>query len=88
MLLTSITFQAYAWLHLMCFMWLDGRLFSWRAWRELGSMLAYTNASRAFLRDYLAYYRPGFHPWKLDNRDLLVDFEREFSTSGYYAAAP
>jgi len=87
MLLTTITFQAYAGLHLLWFMAIDGRLFSWRAWRELGTMLGYTNASGAFLRDYLAYYRPGFHPWKLDNRELLVEFERELSTSEYYAAA-
>ena len=86
MLVTTITFQAYAFVHLLRFMWIDGRLFSWRAWRDLGAMLRYTNASGAFLHDYVAYYRPGFHPWQLDNRDLLTDFERELSSSEYYAA--
>lgn len=87
MLLTSIVFQAYAALHLLRFMWIDGGLLSGRAWRELGSMLADTSASGVFVRDYLAYYRPGFHPWQRDNRQLLVAFERELSTSEYYAAA-
>ena len=87
MLVTTITFQAYAFVHLLRFMWIDGRLFSRRAWRDLGAMLRYTNASGAFLHDYVAYYRPGFHPWQLDNRDLLTEFEREVSSSDYYAAA-
>jgi uncharacterized protein len=87
MFLTTLTFQTYSAFHVLRFLWVDGRLFSLRAWRELGQMLSYTNASSSFLRDYLAYYRPGFHPWQLDNRGLLEDFERELSTSEYYAAA-
>jgi predicted metal-dependent hydrolase len=66
-------------------MWVDGSLFSLQAWRDLGRMLAYTNASSAFFRDYLAYYRPGFHPWQLDNRRLITEFKNELATSPYYA---
>jgi predicted metal-dependent hydrolase len=87
MLATTFTFQAYAFFHMLRFMWIDGGLFSARAWRDLGRMLAYTNASRDFFRDYLAYYRPGFHPWQLDNRHLITEFETELATSPYYAGA-
>jgi predicted metal-dependent hydrolase len=87
MILTTITFQAYAFTHVLRFMWIDRRVFSTLAWRELGQMLAFTSTSRAFVDDYLAYYRRGFHPWQLDNRGLLAEFERELASSKYYAAA-
>jgi predicted metal-dependent hydrolase len=29
---------------------------------------------------YFAYYRPGFHPWDLDNHELLEAWKRDFAT--------
>lgn len=33
--------------------------------------------------DYLAFYRPGFHPWQRDDRALIADFE---ATLAYHTA--
>lgn len=30
---------------------------------------------RLIARDYLAFYRPGFHPWQEDDRELIADAE-------------
>jgi len=30
---------------------------------------------------YLSYYRPGFHPWDHDNRELLEAWRREIADS-------
>lgn len=38
-------------------------------------------------RGYLDYYRPGFHPWDFDNRDLLEKWKREFAVNKAYKAA-
>ncbi|MBL9065696.1 MAG: metal-dependent hydrolase [Sphingopyxis sp.] len=35
-------------------------------------------------KTYLAWYRPGFHPWDQDNRALMTDWKAEFDA----AAAP
>lgn len=35
---------------------------------------------RRVWRDYIAWYRPGFHPWQLDNRNMLKNWRQEFST--------
>jgi predicted metal-dependent hydrolase len=87
MLIVTINFQLYAFVHLACFLAIDRRLFSARAWGELREMVTHDDALRQFVRDYFAYFRVGFHPWQLDNSRLLVEFERELATSEYYAAA-
>jgi predicted metal-dependent hydrolase len=30
---------------------------------------------------YFAYYRPGFHPWRVDDRALIADVEAALSAS-------
>ena len=80
MFLTSITFQAYTLIHLARFMWVDGRLFSRRAWRELRRSVGTMSGSREFVRDYFAYYRVGFHPWQLDNRSLIDAYAPDYRT--------
>lgn len=34
---------------------------------------------RAVLTDWFAFFRPGFHPWDIDDRELLAKAERELS---------
>ena len=46
---------------------------SWRAllrylWAEPGIM-------RRIAPNYFAYYRPGFHPWNVDDRVLIAEVE-------------
>ena len=86
MLITTLTFQTYAFLHVVWFLWTDKQLLSARTWRELVGFIRGPRSSRSLLRDYLAYYRPGFHPWQLDDRALLADMQRELSRSESYAA--
>lgn len=43
------------------------RLFRW-LWLKPGLY-------RLIARDYLAFYRPGFHPWQTDDRALIADAE-------------
>ena len=30
---------------------------------------------RRMIGDYLAFYKPDFHPWQVDDRDLIADAE-------------
>ena len=54
-----------------------------RAW---GGMFNYLWGSpglaRRLIPAYLAYYRPGFHPWEVDDRHLLTEMEGEFAPAG------
>jgi predicted metal-dependent hydrolase len=49
--------------------------------REWGSLLKFLflepGGMRGLGRRWLAYYRPSFHPWDLDNRPLLETWIRE-----------
>lgn len=68
----------------------DRTLFALREW---GSLLNYLWLKPGMLRKmwgfYLDYYRPGFHPWQLDNRHLLTTWQTEYeSTSPHRAADP
>jgi len=87
MLTASVVYRAYSLLHLWCFMWIDGVLFSPRAWRALRAGIVAMGGRRALWRDYLAYYKPGFHPRQLDDRPELARVRSELGTSPIYAAA-
>ncbi len=36
---------------------------------------------RRMLGDYLAFYRPGFHPWQIDDRALIAEAEAGLATA-------
>lgn len=56
----------------------DGILWSAREWRALFRFLFIEPGGMFSLgRMYLEYYRPRFHPWDLDNRDLLERWKAE-----------
>lgn len=48
-----------------------GRMFSF-LWGSQG-------LARRIFPAYLAYYRPGFHPWEVDDRDLIAPIQGEFA---------
>jgi predicted metal-dependent hydrolase len=54
----------------------DGILFSPREWVALARFLFVQPGLLAMWGLYLDYYRPTFHPWQLDNRDLLEQWKR------------
>lgn len=46
---------------------------TFRSWRRgMAFLLVKPGMMRCVLAHYLAYYRPGFHPWKLDDRELAT----------------
>lgn len=51
-----------------------------KGWRIWGPTLRYLFASRGIVRrilpDWLAYFKPGFHPWQHDDRALLERSQR------------
>jgi uncharacterized protein len=71
--------------HQVRLMWVDRTLFSLREW---GSLLKFLFVSPGGLRRvvplYFDYFRPRFHPWDLDNRDLLDAWKRELDVSPVY----
>jgi uncharacterized protein len=57
------------------FLWKDGKLFSPKVWWQ-GAKMYFGKGGlvRSIWRDYIDYYRPSFHPWDHDNRELLQDW--------------
>lgn len=62
----------------------DGKLTDFKGWRQF---FRYTLGEIGLLRrqflPYLAYFKPGFHPWQHDNREYLSaipELERQFAT--------
>ena len=78
MILATLVFRAWALVFLCIFLWKDNALFSRRAWSELFAW--FSIGGRGFIRDYFAYYRPGFHPWQLDGLRGLQSFQEEFGS--------
>ncbi|MBI1238192.1 MAG: metal-dependent hydrolase [Alphaproteobacteria bacterium] len=59
----------------------------WAAWRGvLGAMYGKGGLFRLALPAYFDWYRPGFHPWDHDNRDLLAKWRPLFETPSVAAA--
>lgn len=57
------------------FLWKDGKLFSPKVWWQGIKMYFGSNSLiKNIWRDYVDYYRPNFHPWDQDNRELLQDW--------------
>lgn len=74
--------------HRVRLMWVDRTLFSPREWFALMKFLFVSPGGMLGLVPmYLAYFRPGFHPWDLDNRELLEAWKRELEASSVYVRA-
>lgn len=50
-------------------------------WRTLKFLFARPGLVPAILKPYLSFYRPGFHPWDHDDRDLLRRAESELAAT-------
>lgn len=72
MVFTTVIFWAKVLEHQARMMHREGIVFSAKEWAALVDFLFFRPGGmfRLFLH-YLDYYRPGFHPWDHDNRDLL-----------------
>jgi predicted metal-dependent hydrolase len=57
-----------------------------RTWfKLLGYLFGKPGMMRAVLKDYFSYYRPGFHPWDHDDRELIAEMDTALTQQ--YAAA-
>lgn len=80
------------WSHVLFFqakmMKTDGIHFSLAEWRALFRHL-FVEPGGMFevVKLYFDYYRPDFHPWQLDNREVLNAWETELATSPVYSRA-
>ena len=83
MALATIVFWAKVFEHQLRMMRADGTLGSPREWVALGRWLFVSPGPlRRLIRPYLAYYRPGFHPWDFDNHALLERWESSYVHQG------
>ncbi len=79
MALATVIFWAKVFEHQLRMMRADGTLGSPREWAHLGRWLFVSPGPlRRLIRPYLAYYRPGFHPWDFDNHALLERWEASY----------
>lgn len=53
----------------------EGNASPGRVLKGVGWLLGRPGPLRRILPDYLAYFRPGFHPWDQDNRDLVAPLQ-------------
>lgn len=49
----------------------DGQLNNKKAAKGALQFIKEDNVGKIFVKYFLAYFKPGFHPWQLDERDLL-----------------
>ncbi|MFW6051824.1 MAG: metal-dependent hydrolase [Myxococcota bacterium] len=74
--------------HQVRLMKVDRTLFSPGEWWALAKFLFITPGGlRKVIPHYFTYFRPSFHPWDLDNRDLLEAWKRELTSSPVYDTA-
>lgn len=60
------------------FLWKDGQLLKPKTWWQGISFYFGSNGLvKNIWRNYIDYYRPGFHPWDHDNRELLEQWSGE-----------
>ncbi|RPF70823.1 metal-dependent hydrolase [Aurantiacibacter spongiae] len=56
-------------------------------WRAKAALLRYLVARPGLLRRvfpaWLAFFRPGFHPWDVDDRALIAGYDEGFARSGF-----
>lgn len=66
----------------------DGILFSVPEWLALGQFL-FVKPGGMFtaMAEWLAYMKPGFHPWDLDNRDVLQSWSQDYASQPVYKRA-
>lgn len=87
MLDTSFFFTWYSWRYLIRLVKADGQGSDWRGWlRLLRFMFVTPGPFLRILPGWLAWFRPGFHPWQHDNRQLLQKAHRQYQMTTESAA--
>ena len=63
----------------------------WNARKSLPAILRCAfgreGLGRAVMRDWIRFFKPGFHPWQIDDRDLIPMGESVFADAASSASA-
>jgi predicted metal-dependent hydrolase len=79
MTIASISFVKHRWRDTLSLLATDG-ITGWRAKaRLLGYLLVRPGVLRAIAPAWIAYFLPGFHPWRVDDRALIAKAEAQLS---------
>jgi predicted metal-dependent hydrolase len=80
MLSVSFYFTVHVWSFLIRLVRRDGHGGDWRGWLSLlGFMFGKPGPFRKVFPAWFAWFKPGFHPWQHDNRDLLEPLRSEYA---------
>lgn len=79
MLSVTVNFIYQSWRNYFHFLRRDGRLTDLRGWGRLFKVMVISPGPlRRIILPWLAWFRPGFHPWQQDNRHRLDQMRPEF----------
>lgn len=82
MLFVSIIFNIRIIRHTFCLLKSKKKHRSWTVWKELFIYLfVKPGPLRRASGAYFAYFKPGFHPWQIDDRHLLEKYKDNFSST-------
>lgn len=95
-LFTTVEFFTYSFIQTVKMLKHDGVLWKWSTWRSAFKFWwGHEGVGPHFFKHWLAFFKPSFHPWQHDNRDLLARWEaehagdyREVAAARHPAAAP
>jgi predicted metal-dependent hydrolase len=80
-LLVSFEFSVYSIGQTAIMLHRDRQLFKWRTWRSAFSMWwGKDGIGWHTIPHWLAYFKPNFHPWQHDNRELLHRWQQEHAS--------
>lgn len=65
----------------------DGRLLSWKTWRN-GLPFLFGRQGKLVMpwRHYIQFYRRDFHPWNIQDLELITDFRRSYESGEFTEA--
>ncbi|CAM3449908.1 metal-dependent hydrolase [Parendozoicomonas haliclonae] len=79
MMQTTIHFSYMIARHVCHFLAKDKVLWKWQTWKTgYQFLLGKRGIIRQVFKDYLDYYRPGFHPWQQDNSRLVDGWKEKY----------
>lgn len=80
-LFTTLEFFTYSFVQSCLMLKHDGMLWKWSTWRSAISFWwGKDGVGPHFFRHWFAFFKPSFHPWQHDNRDLLARWQAEHAT--------
>ncbi len=87
MLLVTVTFWTQVFLYHFLLVYSDGKATDLRGWWQLVKFLwIQPGAMRKLIPEWLAFFKPSFHPWEQDNSSLVSSWRAAYAASGHAPA--